>query len=206
MKNFSLYMAVVFLMAMPHAGWALPFNKLLIIPDGISEFTPPGWKEPVVVMKAWRDNPNAHGFFDITFLFGDMTPRRITGDEKSINWDDDDNLHRLDVIGVHDGMGVSGTNVNTWHNGSTTTWDYKLLFKKNQTFLVEAGRVAPLIYDKDKKMNFVLYKLTSNDGDEPIPDTRYFFRRIKTFKSRQDFIAADEAMDAEMQQILEFAK
>jgi hypothetical protein len=132
-----LRLFLAFLLLVP-AQTAFAQESFLSIQNGISHIDITGDGKPETLIKAWRENFNAHGFYTIQFL----------QNEKNNN---------LSVIGVESPLENQEiySFLQTEGGSDCITKDYRILQKGIASFLIQAIRpLQGVSYSEKEKLNY----------------------------------------------------
>lgn len=179
-----LAIIVLGMFVLPHQGWGEAPDRWLVIPPGISHMHLTGNKQPDTIIKAWRENYNAHGFFVLTFL------NAVTGNS---------NDSPLNIITIQDGENgphANDTSISTSQGADCVLTDYRLLKQGKHIFLVKAARAYGDSYVSAEKVTFSFYRMQRNREGTP-GQPEYAFVKFAEQQSAQPYCDVGDALDKE---------
>ena len=154
---------------------------MIEIQPGLTKTDLNGDGKEETLLKVWRENFNAHGYYVLMFLQGDASknqPLSIIGienkDEKTIE-----------------------SSIETDQGADCTVADYRIFLSGKITYLIAAQKpVDKDGYDALLPVSFNIYKLEYNE--EGAPGTpEWLFKYIRTTQTKQTYCDVDEAFKTE---------
>jgi hypothetical protein len=164
-------------------------DALVAIPDGISRIDFDGDGRQEIVVRAWRENFNAHGFSVLSFYF-ERPDRQASVEERSLP-------ASLGVIAVErlDREGFTNS-VSTEEGAECMLRDFRLLQSGGEVMLLAAERPFGSGYDDTQAVLFTVYALTRNEEGLPgLPDA--YFAVVRQYESERAYCDAGDALQAE---------
>ncbi len=163
------------LMFVPCLAWAK--TSLIPIPAGMSARDLTGDGRPEKILKLWRENYNAHGYYVLIFL-EDGTPPSVIG------------------ILPHN-QTTPQNSLETRQGADCVVRDFRLMVDENATTLVQAEKSTETAdYSASAPVIFAYYTLKHNkDGAAGSP--AFSFEWIKTQTSTRPYCDVNEAFERE---------
>lgn len=164
--------------------WLSPSNvfaqTVQEIPPGISYADFDDGTKKVMVVKAWRENYNAHGFYVLDFY----NPVKTYGS----NVDQEDKpteIAPLQIIPAEKSTKFD-LNFTTYQGADCVLQDYRFLEKDKKTYLWEAERDFGTSFADTEKVNFSLWALQKNDDGIPGWPAVYF-KLVKKWQAEKKY-------------------
>jgi hypothetical protein len=164
---------------------------VLPVAAGINSFPglPPRGEE-VILVKAWRDNGNAHGFSVTTAMVRESGRSAAAGGWDFVSYFDGDK----EILAATDNPHTGDDAVRS------LLYATAILDGQRQTLAVVAQRQT----DKTDSpadpapVSFKLYQLTARPDDDPLGRPARFFQRVAEWRPVRPYCSADAALAAEL--------
>jgi len=169
-------------------------GALEAIPLGISHIDFNGDRRPEIVVRAWRENFNAHGFFVLSFYSEDPARQALVAG-RSVS-------APLGSIPVKRLNGEEfATTLWTEQGADCVLTDFRLLRSGQRIMLVQAERGEGRGYDDRRAVVFTVYELRQNDAELPgLPDS--YFSPVGHYQTKRRYCDVTDAFDAEAARLL----
>jgi hypothetical protein len=164
-------------------------DALVAIPDGISRIDLDGDGGQEIIVRAWRENFNAHGFFVLSFYFEQPDQQASVGEHRL--------PASLGVIAVErlDRQGFTNS-VSTEQGAECTLRDFRLLQSDGEVMLLAAERRFGSGYDDTQAVLFTVYELTRNaEGLPGLPEA--YFAVVRQYETEREYCDVGDALQAE---------
>jgi hypothetical protein len=183
---------IVLTTASPHDVQAE--SALVTIPIGISHIDLDGDGRQEMIVRAWRDNFNAHGFF-ISSFYSDDPDRQALVAGRALP-------AALGVIPIERADTKEFVaSISTEQGAECLLRDFRLLRSDQRILLVEAQRRKGDGYDDRQSVLFTIYQIRKNeDGLPGLPDA--YFSSLDQYQTERTYCDVTDAFDAEGHQLL----
>jgi hypothetical protein len=164
---------LVFIALLAFSGAAKAADRLMEIPNDITSVSLDG-KSHDMIVKAYRENYNAHSYYSITF------------------YNKDDNLQLVPIErSIHKPLADELT---TSQGADCVLVDYRLAIFDHKTYVVEARRDFGETFGDTTNVQLTIYSLTHNSEGLPGWPSAYF-SVFRTWKAKKQYCDVTETFD-----------
>lgn len=178
-------------------------GKLLEIPRGMTSVDLTGDGVPDYILKAWRENMNAHGFDAIMLLQGEKDIST-----KVLSFGQGKGGIAQTIIGIEtDKTKPVLTDIGTAQAADCLFVDYRLLLRHGKVFLVEAERGPGKPGDPwctNDTVKFTIYSMFHNDGSYFAPE--YYFTPSAVWTTKKQYTDVTDAFRENEKYLISMAK
>lgn len=180
MKTLFLRLLFAYIMAtfLIVPAYAQEQERLTEIHDGLTKTDLTGDGVPEIVLKAWRENFNAHGYYVIQLL-------KLRGNS----------TNSFDIIGIDYGSDVPIPFAHELQSRSTAdriTQDQRFVYMGKQAFLIEATLSQKGSCCADVPVTFRFFKMSYNREGVP-GTTQYYFELTKEWTTANAYPDLNQA-------------
>lgn len=184
MKNDLCLLILILLLAAAPAQ-AQEQNRLLEVPNGITKMDLTGDGDPETIIKAERQNFNAHNYFVTLFIWhGSYGPEETT-----------ENGSGYDAIGIETGHDLEHE-ITSNEPKECATYGYRLLLQNKKTFLITAliNSTGSSLRCETNTATFKFYNLQNNKSGV-FGWTEYYFKDFKQWTTEKKYDNVTSALD-----------